>query len=285
MQQIDLPDIVAALKALGLGRGDVVNVYSRLFTIGMIRGRPAADFPEVLLEAFWEVIGPEGTVVAPTYTTSFGRFGKPFILEKSPSEFGIFSEHVRTQPLAVRSLHPIQSCAAIGGKAQAMTADHPRWNVGHDTVWDRMLKASGKVVTLGLAPWKSLSLMHHAELLACVPYIYHKLLTGEVYAGGVRMPGPFVMAVRYLEFGAVYSQSRLQQDLLASGALKSAALGSSRAWMIPMQDALAIALRRMRQDPYYLLQSPPAFEPGRIPQDGITSPRESGASMSGRYFR
>lgn len=272
---VDFNQIVNTLGQAGIEKGDSLIVHSRLFTIGLVHGvTSVSEIPGLYLEAFQTAVGDRGTIVVPTYTTSFGRFGKPFVFEKSPSEMGAFSEYVRKSKGSRRTLHPIQSLAAIGAKAEVLTKDHPRWNVGYDTIWDRLLKHRGKVVTLGIPPRQCMSLVHHLEFLACVPYLYHKILRGEVYAGGVRIQEDFLIAVRYLNFGISWDLSRLESDLSAMSAIRRVALGEDWVWVVSMDDVFEACMRGLRNDSYYLLQKAPCFIEGQIPCDGTTSRRE-----------
>lgn len=269
-------EIVEALRGAGVRRGETIKVYSRLFSLGVPSGvESAALVPELYLRAIQEAIGGEGTLVVPTYTTSFGRFGKPFVLEESPSEMGKFSEYVRTRPGALRSLHPIHSVAALGPRAARLTADHPRWNVGHDTIWERLRSDQARIVTLGLPPRQCMTVVHHIESLICAPYVYHKILRGEVTASGERVLHDFFMSVRYLEYGIGWDLTRLEDSLLKGGQLKKVPLGADALWAVPFQAVFDACLAGLRRDPYYILAKPPAFVPGEIPLDGISSERET----------
>ena len=95
---IDPAEIAATLRDVGVRAGDLVMVHSRLFSIGLVHGVGVSEIPHVYLRAFREALGERGTLVVPTFTTSFGRYGTPFIYEDSPSEMGIFSETVRRTP-------------------------------------------------------------------------------------------------------------------------------------------------------------------------------------------
>ena len=281
METVTFADIVRAFRALGLRGGDIVNVHSRLHAVGRVVDAATAEIPERYLSALREVIGAEGTVVVPTYTTAVGRYGKPFVLEDTPSEMGALSEHVRRAAGARRVLHPIVSLTALGGRAAVLVDDHPRWNVGHDTIWQRMLERDGKVVTIGIEPRLSMSFMHQVEFLACVPYLYHKIIRAEVHAGGARVQGDFFMAVRYLGYGVRYDLAALCAVLEQRGAIRREPLGGSAVWAVPMRVAFAAAMEGLRRDPYYLLAGPPGFVVGEPPLDGITSPREAEVP---RYF-
>ena len=272
---IGLTEIIEALRQAGIREGDTLNIHSRLFTVGLLRDvTSASDIPGVYLRAFQEVLGSSGTLVVPTYTTSFGRLGKPFSLEESPSEMGVFSETVRTTADSRRTLHPIQSLAALGAQAEPLTRDHPRWNVGHGTIWDRMHKLRTKVVTVGIPLRQCLSFVHHAEFLACAPYLYHKLLRGEVYAGGVKIRDPFLMSARYLRCGIAYDLSRMEAELIARGAVRQCPLGVEQLRVVSMDAVFEVCMKGFRKDPYYLLKNPPRFTEGEIPCDGVTGGRE-----------
>lgn len=272
---IEFNDIVSALREAGVNSGDTLMVHSRLFTVGLIRGvAGVSEIPAIYLQAFQTVIGERGTIVVPTYTTSFGRFGKPFVYEESPSEMGMFSEHVRTSRGSCRTLHPIQSLTALGARAETLTKNHPRWNVGYDTIWDRMLQDGAKIVTLGLPPRQCMSLVHHIEFLACVPYLYHKVLRGEVYVGGRRIHDDFVIAVRYLNYGISWDLSRLESDLFERSAISQIPLGADHVRVVPMEAVFKACMRGLRRDFYYLLKRTPSFVEGEIPCDGTTRRQE-----------
>jgi hypothetical protein len=162
-----------------------------------------------------------------------------------------------------------------------LAANHPRWNVGHDTIWDRMLRRGAKAVSIGIPLRKTLSFMHQVEFLACVPYLYHKILRGEVHARGALVEHDFLMAVRYLQYGVAYDLSNLQDALLSMKALVEVPLGGSSIWVVPLEAAFEVGIRELQKNPYYLLQKPPSFVEGEMPCDGTTIQREGNAP---RYF-
>lgn len=274
-ERVRFEDILRALRQVGIRKGDLLLVHSRLFTLGLVEDvQGASEVPAVYLRAFQEMLGDRGTLVVPTYTTSFGRLGKPFVLEESPSEMGLFSEQVRRTQGSRRSLHPIQSLTALGVQADRLTKDHPRWNVGHDTLWDRMLRLGGKIVTVGIPGRQCMSFVHHVEFLACAPYLYHKILRGEVYARGVRVLDEFLAVVRFLELGVCYDLSRLETDLTRRSAIRRAPLGEDWVEAVPMEAVLETCAKGLGRDSYYLLKRKPSFIEGEVPCDGITAGRE-----------
>ena len=108
------------LIRIGLVPGDMVYVHSSMKKIGWIQGGP-----EALVQAFLEVLGPEGTLAVPTHTLSFpGRGAEPFDAMSTPTVLGLFPEIVRRYPGALRSGHASHSSAAIGAKASFLTKGH-----------------------------------------------------------------------------------------------------------------------------------------------------------------
>lgn len=271
-------EIASALRQVGLRTGEIAFVHSRLFTVGLLAGvAEPSEIAGVYLKAFQEVLGDSGTIVVPTYTTSFGRYGKPFDLERSPSEMGLFSETVRKSSGARRSLHPIYSVAALGAQAAELAENHPRWNVGYDTVWDRMHQRGTKVLAVGLPLRQCMSFIHHVEVLACVPYLYHKLLEGKVVVGGQPLTQErFLMVVRYLEFDVGWDLTRLETDLQSAGLLARVPLGNAWVSAVSMPDVFRVCMQGLKRDPYYLLKHPPRFVQGRIPWDGPSIRQEAG---------
>ena len=134
---------------------------------------------------------------------------------------------------------------------------------------------------LGIPPHQAMSFMHQVEFLACVPYLYHKVLRGAVYANGAPVGHDFLMAVRYLSYNIAYDLSRLKADLATAGAIEEVALGGNWLWVVPLEAAFEIGMRGLGGDPYYLLRNTPSFVDGEIPCDGTTIEREG---KPPRYF-
>jgi aminoglycoside 3-N-acetyltransferase len=119
---VDKSTIVAGLKNTGLKRGDVVLVHSAMRTIGRIE-RGAKTVVEALLEA----VGPQGTLVAPTFVFMRQRRANPVIDPAvDHSEMGAISEEIRRHPEALHSIAYRHSVAAIGRRARVITEVDPR---------------------------------------------------------------------------------------------------------------------------------------------------------------
>ena len=83
-------DLVAGLRALGMGDGDDVMFHSSLSSLGDIEG--GAD---TVIDAFLEVVGREGTVLAPSFSRfelRKGVFGSWWDPATTPVYTGIVTE-------------------------------------------------------------------------------------------------------------------------------------------------------------------------------------------------
>jgi aminoglycoside 3-N-acetyltransferase len=147
-------DIIGDLQAMGLMAGDNVMVHSSLSSIGRVEGGA-----ETVVEAFLELLGPEGTLMVPTFTHSGCQYFDPLI---TPSLNGAITEAARHVPGAVRSLHPTHAATAIGPDAERLVDDGDRGALGRDCALDRLCKKGGYVLLLGV-DHKSNSTIHIGE--------------------------------------------------------------------------------------------------------------------------
>ena len=169
------------LQRLGLLRGDAVMVHAAMSVVGRL-----LNGPDALILALLDAVGPDGTVLAYTdwdacYDELLDEHGRvpaswrehipPFDARSSRAirDNGVFPEFLRTTSGARRSGNPGASVAAIGSKADWITADHPLdYGYGDGSPFAKLVAIRGKVLMVG-APLHSMTLLHHAEHLARIP--------------------------------------------------------------------------------------------------------------------
>jgi aminoglycoside 3-N-acetyltransferase len=174
-------DLSADLARLGVAPGDIVMVHAACRSIGPVLGGG-----DVIIAALREGVGPAGTIMAyldweaawEDFKDAEGRIPealRPHVLPFDPAltraarQNGTLPEFLRTTPGARRSGNPGASVAALGAKADWLTADHPMdYGYGPGTPLARLVAARGKVLMLG-APLDTMTLLHHAEHLADLP--------------------------------------------------------------------------------------------------------------------
>lgn len=274
-----IADLVAAFREAGISQGETVYVSTQLFGLGPMWG---ATTRQALLQGFYEgirkAIGPEGTLVVPTFTQQVGRFGLPYVHEETESLTGLFGEYVRKLAGSRRSLHPVFSVSAIGPRAEEITENVSAVAFGKDSAFDRLYRLGGKAVCAGFSYYSGhiTSLMHYVETAFAVPYYYNKYVTAEVWAGGQRLPGPYVINVKYFNAGCSFDYRRFIDALAADGSIWTARLGRGAIHSVEIGKQVDVGFDLLKTDMFAFLSGPPQFEVGRIPLDG---PPESGKTI------
>jgi aminoglycoside 3-N-acetyltransferase len=169
------------LEHLGVRPGDMVMVHAAMSRVGRL-----LNGPDALVGALMDTIGPSGTLMAyvdwdARYDELLDENGRvpaewrdhipPFDADSSRAirDNGALAEFIRTTPGARRSGNPGASVAAIGARAEWLTSDHPLdYGYGDGSPFAKLVGAGGKVLMVG-APLDTMTLLHHAEHLACIP--------------------------------------------------------------------------------------------------------------------
>jgi aminoglycoside 3-N-acetyltransferase len=186
-------DWTRALEAAGARRGDTLMVHSHLPAFGLIEGGPQA-----LIVATAAFLGPDGTLVMPAFTLSFGRT-RVFDRENTPSEVGALTELFRRTPDVRRSLHPFHSVCALGRRADEITDAWAASSFGRGGPYERLSALDALFVCAGVTA-ERLTFVHYAEEKIGVPYRAKKEFPGKVFAGGKEDSRVYALYARDLRF-------------------------------------------------------------------------------------
>ncbi len=164
-QPLHRSTLVSAFTRLGVPRGGLLMVHSSLRSLGHVAGGAPA-----VVDALLEALGPEGTLVVPTFTYPLARDpGFVFDPLRTPSLMGAISDAGRRHPGARRSLHLWHSIAAIGPLAETIVT------AGGESAWDahspmcQIRDRDGQYLLLGV-PYQNLTAVHVCEIEVQVPY-------------------------------------------------------------------------------------------------------------------
>lgn len=149
------------LARLGIRAGMDVMVHSSMKAIGPVRGGA-----ETVVRALLSVIGPDGTLLAP----SFNHFeAKVFNPLTTPTTNGAIAQAIWQHAEARRSLHASHAVAAIGARAVEYVADHLRNGVwAQSSPIGRLIHGGGYVLSIGVGHERSTA-YHIAEISLAAP--------------------------------------------------------------------------------------------------------------------
>ena len=228
-------------------------VHSSLRSIGLVEGGP-----ETVVDALLQAIGPQGTLVVPTFT--YPTAGNPaFVFDPAhtPSQMGAISEAARRRPHAHRSIHLAHSIAAIGPLAETIATS------GGASGWDahspmrQVFDRNGRYLLLGV-PYQNLTAMHLCEVWLGLPYRKPRISQGRmrqpdgsystlVSIGTPPLPG---------HPGSDYN--RLGQRMEDAGLVNLGPVGNAVARLLNATDLRTAARNLTRHDPNGFLQQGPA---------------------------
>jgi aminoglycoside 3-N-acetyltransferase len=249
MAMLQKTDLVNGIKACGVERGMLLVLHSSMKSMGFVEGGP-----EAVVEAFLEVLGPDGTLMVPTFTYGPNHSGKPFDPVSSPSATGLISETLRRRPDAVRSIAPIHSVAAVGKHADELTRDHlyvP--TLGRDAPFHRAALMGGYIILLGCGHTSN-SMIHVAESLAELSYIYTPSPTAPTSFLEIRQPDGRVKQVQLTEFtGCSKGFFRAEAPLRQAAVIHDGKIGQARVQLVNAAKLLDVLTPLIKQDPTWLL--------------------------------
>lgn len=168
------------LEELGVEKGDIVLVHSRMSSLGWIVGGPQA-----VILALIETVGEEGTIVMPAHSGDWTDpsewmsptvpgFWIPIIMKHMPAfdpfmtptrRVGAVAESFRSFPRVIRSDHPQTSFTARGRYAVELTENHRLTHqMDIDSPLGRMYKKGAKVLFLGTG-YQTCTCFHLSETL------------------------------------------------------------------------------------------------------------------------
>ena len=223
MVSISNEDFWEALRNLGLKEGDIVFLHSDLRVFGFPESTTSrVEVLQFYFDGFRKVIGKSGTLAVPAYFYEYARYGEPFDVDRSPvsAPLGVFSSFIVSMPGRVRSCNPLQSVAAIGGRAEELCGGNSVSGYGATSPWHKLRLMKGKIVFLGVSI-QPMTYVHYIEQQFGVPHLYFKVYPYPIIKSGKPLAGYPISAVRYLEFGIEYDLLPFQNELNKRGVLKS----------------------------------------------------------------
>lgn len=235
-------EVAHQLRVLGVEEGGILLVHTSFRATRPVQGGPVG-----LIDALRDALGPEGTLVMPSWS---GDDDAPFDPLTTPAEpsLGVVAETFWRMPGVLRSDHA-QAFAATGPNAARITAGPlplpphiPESPVG----WVHDL--DGQVLLLGVGHDADTTL-HLAELLAGVPYRVPRYCTMLQDGRPVR--------IEYAENDHCCERFALADEWLRARGLQSEGrVGQALGRLARARHIVAVAREHLGRDPLLFLHPP-----------------------------
>lgn len=247
-------ELVNVYETVGLSKGDTVFVHANLLAFGLV-ATDKKKFVEYFLNPLLDVVGDSGTVVVLAYTFSYATGKAPFHLETSPSEAGMFTEHIRTLPGALRSFHPLCSVVAYGKNSKVITNVSSRSAFGWGSPFFVLHELKAKCLYLGMTAGQSCTFLHYVEQMYGVSHCYNKAFFHPAYKNGELVTGPFMAFLRNRSAEA-YDFTRFENEMKTRGLLAERAHNGGVVQCLNFTDAFKVGMAMLEKDTSAFLKAP-----------------------------
>jgi aminoglycoside 3-N-acetyltransferase len=216
-------DLVSGFGQTGIKDGDAILVHSSYKSLGGVEGGAGG-----LLQAFLDLVGPEGTALFPTFNFQSWTEAHYFDIRETPSKMGILSELARAYPGVVRTPHPIYSFAALGRRKQEFAACDDSEAFGEGSVFGLLHRVNALLVSIGLDFNNTFTIVHYVERRTGCDYRRFKQFSG-IYVGtdGVPQIKTYSMFVRKDQRVETYVNPATD-ELLANGVIGEVQVGEAK---------------------------------------------------------
>nr|WP_321458198.1 AAC(3) family N-acetyltransferase [uncultured Cohaesibacter sp.] len=249
----------ALLCAGGVEVGSVVITHISLRALGWVAGGPVA-----VIEALLDAVGPEGTLVMPSFTNLSNpeHWQRPpipqdwfAILEAQMPAYdaritptrgmGVTAELFRTWPGALRSAHPHTPFAALGPKAGEILASHSLEHpFAAGSPLEKLYELEAQTLLLGVG-FDKFTMLHLAESMAW-PDRPLEPQAAPIMKNGARHWKRYCCEPA----GETAHFEPILDQLLHKGLARAFPVGSGKATLVPNRAAVDVAVEQWRSMPF-----------------------------------
>ena len=247
-------DTKNALRLAGVRRGMTVFSHSNIAFFGRIENASCMDdLVRFMLDCFLDVLGPDGTLVLPVFTYSFGsdKADKVFDLQTSLSKTSAMGNWLVTSGAGRRSADPMLSVVAMGSKARELTADIDPVCFGPRSIWARLWDEDALICNLNLDSGSTF--LHWVERELGVSYRTDIPMSGTVIDSGRSQEAHVIYTGRDLrDPGASASFESYHRACVEQRMSKVTPLGRGQIVSQTARDAKSFLEVLLKKHPYLL---------------------------------
>lgn len=241
---------------------EVVFVAGNLANLGLFDGTKQ-ELLEGIISSILDASKNEATIMTQTMSFQLCNTNTPFH-RYTWANLGSFGNFLLNLKDSVRSLHPFASYTAYGKNANICDTITP-FAYGIASPYDNMLKYDDiLMMSVGLKPNITCSLIHHVEFNMHVPYRYIKEFNHPVQINDEIVYKKFYLHVLYKEF------IRLKRDenkkifdyfIARGGKIKEIPIGKNAIYIYNYKDFYNACIEYFLKDIYAWMHKEPEIKP------------------------
>jgi aminoglycoside 3-N-acetyltransferase len=208
---------------------------------------------DAVIDALLDVLGPDGLLVAPTFTFNTQRFDP----RTDPGVTGALGERLRARESAVRSAHPTHSVTAFGRGADQLCSGHEQLAAADPgSPLDLLAGNGGWVLLLGVGHIANTT-VHVGEFRAAVPYVALQPSLVWPRAHEVVLPGGS-RTVEYTRFaGCSRAFGVVERGLRERSLIRDGRIGRAESQLVAGRAVVEETVALLRRDEHALLCTEP----------------------------
>lgn len=246
-EYIKLKDLA---KHLDIKKGDNIYITSDVKTLlySLMEHEDDTDL-NILIDGIIDIIGPEGTLVIPTFNWSFCK-GETFDIKKTPCKTGSLGKIAMKRDDFKRTQHPIYSFTVWGKGQEVMCAMTNKSSFGNDSPFAYMVENGFRNLFIDKDLQHSFVFVHYCEQsTGKVNYRYLKDFTADyVDADGNVSKRTYDMNVRDLDMDVQNVIYAFEDEFIEKGIMKRWYVNGIEMQMIELKDAYPIICEDVRHN-------------------------------------
>lgn len=229
------------VKSFSLSKGENLYLSSELLKFALVFKRKGLQLDcDVLIEAFQDAIGVEGTLLIPNFSFEFNN-NHYYDPRKTKGTSGTLGKYAMERKDFKRTKHPLHSFEVWGKDADLLTSTEYLNSLGNDSPFAYCLGHHVKQVILGTDYKHALTFVHYAEACCNVPYRFIKQFTGTyVTENGIEEQRTYNYFARKLEIEPQERFGRIGEILEERGTAQKIELFGIKSYKIDLATSFPI---------------------------------------------
>lgn len=196
---------------LGINLGQTIQSYRKEFFKNNSLDNVRRKCSHLILQSIKDRIGPEGTIICPTFSFDFMKT-KFFNIQKSKSSLGYFENFFLNQRNVLRTKHPINSISILG-KNKKIAYPCGNFSFGENSPFSNFINYNVKFLNIGIKLKDTCTYIHHIEHLNGINHRFYKPTRGKIIDKGKSKTDTYYNPVRFMTLKSSKAEYKIEKYL------------------------------------------------------------------------